>query len=235
LDLHKEFDLGLLAGTCETKKHIILASYEHLRDIKWLRVGIDINQKLFIYAPKWAEYNKRREHEGSVKDTTRCQQGEYPTPSPSPSPKESKKEKVPELKPKEDLDDFENFWKVYPARNGKKFGKLDAQEKFLAITKEDRSLVIKAAQNYAASELVQKGVGVKDAKRFLQKNKNGSEFWRDWIEPEIPGSKNSPSTCSKRIEDKGRFKPCGKPATKAIGKNPLCDDCHTAFLKEQKL
>jgi hypothetical protein len=149
--------------------------------------------------------------------------------------KEIHKEKAVGLERKEDLDAFEKFWKSYPCRNGKKFGKLDAQEKFLALTKDDQHLAIKAAQNYSASELVEKGFGIKDPKRFLQKSKNGSEHWREWIEPEIPGSKNSPSTCSKRIEDKGRFKPCGKPATKAIGKNPLCDDCHTAFLKEQKL
>lgn len=85
-DLHKGFDAGLLAGTCETKKRIIQRSFEHLKDINWLRVGIDPDQKLFIYAPKWAEYNKRREDKGAMRDTTRYQQGTYPTPSPSPSP-----------------------------------------------------------------------------------------------------------------------------------------------------
>ena len=236
-DLHKEFDLGLLAGTCETKKHIILESYEHLRDINWLKIGVDANQKLFIYAPKWAGYNQRREHEGSVKDTTRYQQGEYPTPSPSPTPKrEIYKEKVSKVEPIEEaLKAFEVFWKAYPARNGKKLGKLDAQEKFLALTKNDQPLAIKAAQNYSASEQVQDGVGIKDAKRFLQKNKNGSEFWREWITPEIAqNGKGELTLCSSRIEVEGNLKTCKRPATKMIGKSFICDECYDRYQKKQE-
>jgi len=131
------------------------------------------------------------------------------------------------------LANFEKLWRVYPARNGKKLGKAIAQKMFFEFTQEDQLKAIQAAENYSNSELVQKGYGIKDAKRFLQK-KDSQEDWRDWIEPEIPGSKNAPSTCSKRIEDNGRFKPCGKPATKAIRSNPLCDNCHAAYLKERQ-
>ena len=86
-ELHKGFDLGLLAGSCETKRHIIQGSFEHLRDINWLRVGVNPDQKLFIYAPKWSEYNKRREDKGSMMDTTWEHKTLYPTPTPTPSPK----------------------------------------------------------------------------------------------------------------------------------------------------
>jgi len=236
-DLHKGFDLGLLAASCETKKEVILKSYEHLRDINWLKVGVDINHKLFIYAPKWAEYNQRREDKGTNMDTIQYEESTYPTPSPSPTPKrEIYKEKVSKVEPTEEaLNAFEDFWKAYPARNGKKLGKLDAQEKFLAITKEDRPLVIIAAQNYSASEQVQDGVGIKDAKRFLQKNKNGSEFWREWITPEISqNGKGVPKLCSSRIEVEGNLKTCKRPATKMVGKSFICDECYELYKKKQE-
>ena len=89
-DIHTGFDLGLLASTCESKKAHMLACYDHLRNMKWLRVGLDVSNKMFIYAPKWAEYNKRREHDGSMKDTSREQPGTYPTPTPTPTPKKEK-------------------------------------------------------------------------------------------------------------------------------------------------
>ncbi len=237
-DLQKGFDLGWLAGTCETKKHIIQASYQHLIDVNWLRVGIDVNQKLFIYAPKWSEYNKRREHEGSTKDTSRYQQGTHPTPSPYPYPKESKKKekKVDSVQTKEALYAFEKFWESYPTRNGKKLGKLDAQEKFLALTKDDQLRAIQAAHNYANSQRVQDGIGIKDPHRFLQKNKNGSEFWREWVTPEISqNGKVEHKLCSSRIELEGNLQTCKRPSTKMVGKSFICDECYELYEKKQRI
>lgn len=90
-NLHTSFDLGILASACESKKAHMLACYEHLTNMKWLRVGVDVENKLFIYAPKWSEYNKRREHDGSMKDTCREHPGIYPTPTPTPTPKKKEK------------------------------------------------------------------------------------------------------------------------------------------------
>ena len=67
--------------------------------------------------------------------------------------------------------DFEDFWKAYPARNGKKCGKQNAKEKFSKLSSEDQQLAISAAKNYASS-----GQMAKDAERFLNKN-----YWMDWI------------------------------------------------------
>ena len=232
-NLHKGFDLGLLAGSCETKRQIIQRSFEHLKDINWLRVGIDPDQKSFIYAPKWAEYNQRREDKGSMLDTTRYQESTYPTPSPTPSPyKEIYKEKNHDS----DLSNehFEEFWKTYPARNGKKLDKPEAQKRFLALGEEDRILAVQAAKNYSESEMVTKGMGIKDAKRFLGIGK-GNGPWRDWIEPEqkttVSGSPVG-GACTHRIDVEGRLKPCGQPARFTVGKTEMCEACHQAYQKE---
>lgn len=78
--------------------------------------------------------------------------------------------------------EFEEFWHLYPMRNGKRLEKPEAIKKFHALTPEDRWLVLVAVRHYATSELVEKGVGIKDAHRWLR-NRN-HEPWRDWIEPE---------------------------------------------------
>ena len=233
-DLQKEFDLGLLAGSCETKRHIIQRSYEHLRDINWLRVGIDPDQKSFIYAPKWAEYNQRREDKGSMLDTTRNQESTYPTPSPTPSPyKEIYKEKVSELQTSNEH--FEEFWETYPPRNGKKFGRPTTLTLFVKLSLEDQRLAIQAANNYSKSDMVKKGIGIKDPKRFLGNSKS-DVYWREWIEPEQKTTVNgSPigGACTHRIDVDGRLKPCGQPARFTVGKSPMCEACHQAYQHER--
>lgn len=228
-DLHRSFDLGLLAASCETKKRIIQGSYEHLINIKWLRVGVDPDMKMFIYAPKWGEFNKRREEKGSKLDTTRYQESTYPIPSPTPSPnKEIYKEKVPELQTAND--NFEKFWEAYPRRNGKKFERSATLTIFVKLSSEDQLLAIQAANNYSESELVKKGIGIKDPKRFLGNGKS-DQYWRDWIEPEqktpVHGSPVG-GVCTRRLDVDGRLKACGQPAKYSVGKSPMCEACYQA-------
>ena len=75
------------------------------------------------------------------------------------------------------------FWKLYPARNGKKLEKEETWKRFLKLAEEDKIKVTQAAKNYADSQAVQDGIGIRDPKRFLKDGK-GNEPWRDWIEPE---------------------------------------------------
>lgn len=91
-------------------------------------------------------------------------------PSPSPSPLPKIKDTVPTL--------FDEFWKIYPKRNGKKRDKGTSQNKFDKFKPEDQKAIIEAAKNYAASEDAKENFA-KDPKRFLTKNS-----WKDWIEPE---------------------------------------------------
>ena len=79
--------------------------------------------------------------------------------------------------------EFEEFWKAYPMRNGKRLDKPKALKNFRLIDPENRKLLLRAAVNYAASELVGKGIGIKDPHRWIRTGLC-DEPWRDWIEPE---------------------------------------------------
>ena len=73
---------------------------------------------------------------------------------------------------------FEEFWRLYPSRGGKKPEKKAALKNFSRLTAEDRQLVIVAVKYYAES-----GRWPKDPHRWLRTAK-GDEPWRDWVTPE---------------------------------------------------
>ncbi len=81
--------------------------------------------------------------------------------------------------------EFEMFWNLYPSRNGKKLEKQQALKKYSQLSPADRQLALVAVKNYASSELVVKGVGIRDAHRWICNGK-GNEPFRDWITPEQP-------------------------------------------------
>ncbi|MEM5872110.1 MAG: hypothetical protein QW051_04520 [Candidatus Aenigmatarchaeota archaeon] len=75
---------------------------------------------------------------------------------------------------------FDEFWNIYPTRQGKKQGKKECLEFFKKRFKPDSEeiqLLLKATKNYSNSKQVMDGYA-KDPIRFLKK-----DFWRDWIEP----------------------------------------------------
>jgi hypothetical protein len=72
---------------------------------------------------------------------------------------------------------FKKFWEVYPPRNGRKLGKAETQKLFSKIKTADYENVVQAAKNYRDSEDVQKGIGIRDPKRFLKNN-----YWKEWID-----------------------------------------------------
>lgn len=74
---------------------------------------------------------------------------------------------------------FSDFWNQYPSRNGVKRGKADAEMEFLRLGERDLLDVLKAVANYANSPDILKGVGVRDAVRFLKKS-----YWREWVNVE---------------------------------------------------
>ena len=79
---------------------------------------------------------------------------------------------------------FNQFWQLYPARNGKKIGKAIAQRVFDKFSPEDKQLCIKAVIHYANCKMVRQGIGIRDANRFLYDRLNKHEYWREWLEPE---------------------------------------------------
>jgi len=78
---------------------------------------------------------------------------------------------------------FSLFWKYIPSRNGKKLGKQTTEKLFMKLEPDDQELAVVASKNYADSEMVKKRIGIRDPARFLHLA-DGSEPWRDWIEPE---------------------------------------------------
>lgn len=75
---------------------------------------------------------------------------------------------------------FEEFWEVYPPREGKKKGKGNARIEFRKLTKAQRDRAMIGAKHLAAS-----GEMPKDAERFLRRPKGGKgDFpFDDWQEP----------------------------------------------------
>ncbi len=73
---------------------------------------------------------------------------------------------------------FDEFWKLYPSRNGKKLHKKDALRIFMVLSNKDYERIYSAVKNYSLSKVVADGFA-KDAVRFLK-----NDYWKDWIEPE---------------------------------------------------
>lgn len=86
---------------------------------------------------------------------------------------------------------FETFWETYPSRNGKKIEKEATLKRFKKLKPDEIKLLLIAVKNFAKSERVKNGIGIKDPKRWI-KDGEGNEPWRDWIEPEQSKPKPRP-------------------------------------------
>ncbi len=69
---------------------------------------------------------------------------------------------------------FDEFWNVYPTRNGKKVGKQTSNELFYKLPIKELDRIIKNAHNYGINNQYPK-----DPERFLKK-----DFWKDWDTPQ---------------------------------------------------
>lgn len=82
--------------------------------------------------------------------------------------------------PDQALESFEQFWSVYPPRQGKKLGRGNALIEWRKLTVEQRRRAYRGAKHLAASDTLPK-----DAERFLRRAKGGrGDFpFDDWQEP----------------------------------------------------
>ena len=80
-----------------------------------------------------------------------------------------------------DMSSFDEFWKVYPSRNGRKLEKDESLKAFIKIRREEFENVVWAAKNYAESKDVQNGIGIRNPKRFLKDN-----YWKEWVDASRP-------------------------------------------------
>lgn len=85
------------------------ASHKHIEELS------EIGRKLVLRSPNWSKYNRTREHKGGelgTQDGTqkgRIDTPSFPTPTPTPTPKEDIRSTA-----------FDDFWKCYPRKKGKK-------------------------------------------------------------------------------------------------------------------
>ena len=90
-------------------------------------------------------------------------------------------------------DTFEEFWKVYPARNGEKRGKANALIEWRKLTLDQRRRAYVGAKNLAATDTLPK-----DAERFLRRAKGGKgDFPFDDYQQSPKGSRppRDPNAC----------------------------------------
>jgi hypothetical protein len=124
---------------------------------------------------------------------------------------------------------FDLFWSLYPSRNGKKLEKDETQRRFLKLSPVDQTICCQATKNYAASQPVKDGIGIRDPKRFLQDDK-GHEFWREWVTPETPTANGKDATCrwSVKVDGSQKMKDCGEPIAPSDvnpAQRPFCVKC----------
>jgi hypothetical protein len=68
--------------------------------------------------------------------------------------------------------EFDEFWKAYPSRNGRKLHRTEAEAAFRKIKPEDYLHLMQAVRNLSASDQLPK-----DAFRWLAKDR-----WREWLQ-----------------------------------------------------
>lgn len=118
------------------------------------------------------------------------------------APKDKDKDKEQDKDKERLLATFEDFWKAYPSRNGKKVLKQDALKEFKKLKEENIPDLMIAVKNYSDS-----GQYPKDPPRFF---KDG--YWREWMTParfpEKVSAKNeslSPGEAYERAKEKERW------------------------------
>jgi hypothetical protein len=81
---------------------------------------------------------------------------------------------------------FDEFWKIYPPRNGRKLTKKESLQFFKDNFKEEDQIrsLLEATKNYSKSG---KEGFIRDPIRFLKK-----DFWKDWIESEKVDTSDDP-------------------------------------------
>lgn len=98
--------------------------------------------------------------------------------SPKPLPESHPKHKKPTGNQNETLklraSQFEEFWKAYPPRNGRRLNKKDAATQFAKLKDAEIPDVMRAVKQYAAE-----GQIPKDAFRWLNSS------WREWLESPV--------------------------------------------------
>lgn len=120
----------------------------------------------------------------SVQDTVQTQDSEHAAPENS-FPEKKEKPKTSTGSPGQE-GAFPEFKTSYPKKNGKFLEEQETFRRFCLVPQDDWPLLIQAVKNYADSDQVKRGVGLKDPKNFIGDQMTGRPFWKEWLEPEKP-------------------------------------------------
>lgn len=104
-------------------------------------------------------------------------------PGPVPVPLATDVARKPSSSADADRDEIDRqfddeFWPIYPPRNGKKLGRRAALVEWRRLSDAERDRAVVGARHLAASEQMPK-----DAERFLRRGKGGERPFDDWQEP----------------------------------------------------
>ena len=94
---------------------------------------------------------------------------------------------------------FEEFWKVYPRRNGKIIGRGLCERRWAKMDIDDKRAAWRGARHYSAA--VTAGLTIaKDPDRWLR-----DELWEDWQTPAIPDVRRSTQESRGFYDEHGNF------------------------------
>ena len=170
-----EMEIEMIAGDFGVESEKLIETVEYFVKIDLLQTN---NGYLFCkQLEKRAEYvfAKRTENLNSL----RSRNGVNFTKTDVPDPK-STQSKVKESKENIYVTFFDEFWKLYPKRKGKKLGKSTCLSWWKKYAENDYDKIIAATKNYAVSDAAKNNFA-RDPIRFLK-----SEYWHDWLDVEKP-------------------------------------------------
>jgi molecular chaperone GrpE (heat shock protein) len=133
------------------------------------------NKYSVITIVNYNSYNDKEDDQRPAKRPTKQPSNDQQSDTPATTNNNDKN--VKNEKEVKDMCDFDEVWNALPARNNKKLEKPAAFTRYKQQALKDRPAILIAAKNYANSDLVKRGIGIKDPKRFLLN-------WQDWKEAE---------------------------------------------------
>lgn len=128
-----------------------------------------------------------------------------------------------------DADLFQNFWDLYPRRNGKRLSRGKAERIWWGLKPEQKTAAIAAAKHYAAA--CNSGITIAaDAFRWLR-----DRSFEDWQEPATPTPQNGKPDPTSRAGTTAYlpYVP-SEPDPACEHSDPICDTCRRANLARLK-
>lgn len=131
----------------------------------------------------------------------------------------------PTSPPSEDDDGFEDFWNLYPRRNGKRLSKNKAAAKWRALKPDEKEAATRGAKFYALA--CDSGVTIAaDCFRWLR-----DKSFQDWQEPAVVTNGKPDPTSRAGTPAYLPYQPAD-PDPACEHSDPICEDCRRANVEK---